>query len=367
MTGGSTRWAALLVSVGALVAGGVTAGQAPAAAVRPDAGGWRIALSVTGHNAPYFSAVTATGLASGWAFESFQFGGTDRPAAFQLTGSGWHKAAFPSRPGERVTWAAASSPGNVWAIVLDFPGPTTRVLRWDGATWSVARQFRRAAGGVAVPGPRNVWVFGFGFGARSLGAWHWNGHRWTAPPSGRGLIAGSGRAADDVWAVGGRLVAHWNGRRWARTSVAALLPRKAVTVHPRLVDIYEQSPSSVWAVGTGDREQGAGPVVLLHFDGHAWSKAAQGGTGNPVQIVPDGSGGLWIPVPTIDGIDGATGRIIHVTGGHLTDAPLPVSPDEVSVQSIATVPGTTRSFAAGFTHARFDPISGVRAVLLQIN
>jgi len=147
MTGGSTRWAALLVSVGALVAGGVTAGQAPAAAVRPDSGGWRIALSVTGHNAPYFSAVTATGLASGWAFESFQFGGTDRPAAFQLTGSGWHKAAFPSRPGERVTWAAASSPGNVWAIVLDFPGPTTRVLRWDGATWSVARQFRRAAGG----------------------------------------------------------------------------------------------------------------------------------------------------------------------------------------------------------------------------
>jgi hypothetical protein len=37
------------------------------------------------------------------------------------------------------------------------------------------------------------------------------------------------------------------------------------------------------------------------------------------------------------------------------------------VQSIATVPGTIRSFAAGFTHARFDPISGVRAVLLQVN
>jgi hypothetical protein len=370
MTGGRARWAALLVSAGALAAGGVTAaGRAPAAAAgRTGAGGWRVALSVSGHHAPYFSAVTATGLASGWAFEGFQFGGTDRAAAFQLTGSGWHKAAFPARPGELVTRAAASSPGNVWALVQDFPGPpATRVLRWDGATWSVARTFRRAAAGLAVLSPRDVWVFGFGYGARSLGARHWNGHRWTAPPSGHGLIAGRGRAADDVWAVGGLLVAHWNGHRWARTSVAALLPRKVLSVHPRLVDIYEQSPSSVWAVGSGYREQGGGPVVVLHYDGHRWSKAAQGGTGNPGQIEPDGSGGLWIPVPTIDGIDGATGRIVHVIGGHLTGAPLPVSPEAISVQSIANAPGTTRSFAAGFTHARFDPISGVRAVLLQIN
>ena len=364
-----TRWAAVLVSAGALAAGGVTAaGQAPvAAAVRPDAGGWRIALRVSGPNAPYFSAVTATGPASGWAFEGFQFGGTDRAAAWQLTGRGWHRAAFPGRPGELVTRAAAASPGNVWAIAQDFPGPTTRVLHWDGTRWSVARQFRRAAGGVAVLGPRNVWVFGFGFGARSLGAWHWNGHRWTAPPSGHGLTAGRGLAADDVWAVGGRLVAHWNGHRWERTSVAALLPRKAVTVHPRLVDIYEQSPSSVWAVGSGYREQGGGPVVVLHFDGHAWSRTAQGSAGNPAQIVPDGSGGLWIPVPAIDGIDGADGQIMHLTGGHLTPAPLPVSPEEASVQSIANVPGTTRSFAAGFTHARFDPTFNVRAVLLQVN
>ena len=136
MAGGGTRWAAVLVSAGALAAGGVTAaGQAPvAAAVRPDAGGWRIALRVSGPNAPYFSAVTATGPASGWAFEGFQFGGTDRAAAWQLTGRGWHRAAFPGRPGELVTWAAASSPGNVWAIAQDFPGPVTRVLHWDGAT-----------------------------------------------------------------------------------------------------------------------------------------------------------------------------------------------------------------------------------------
>ena len=363
------RWAAaVLVSAGVLAAGGVsTAGQAAAAvAVRPAVGGWRIALSVAGHNAPYFSAVTATGPASGWAFEGFQSGGTDRPVAWQLTGRGWHRAAFPGRPGELITGAAASSPDSVWAVSQNFPGPS-RVLHWDGTSWSVAHQFRRAADRVAVPGARDVWVFGFGFGAHSLGARHWNGHRWTTPPSGHGLVAGSGRAADDVWAVGGRVAAHWNGHRWSRTSLAALLPKKAAGVHPRLAGIYEQSPSSVWAVGSGYREQGGGPVVVLHFDGHAWSRTAQGGAGNPRQIVPDGSGGLWIAVPTIDGIDGATGQIMHYAGGHLTAAPLPLSPENISVQSIANAPGTARSFAAGFTHARFDPSFNVRAVLLQVS
>ena len=61
------------------------------------------------------------------------------------------------------------------------------------------------------------------------------------------------------------------------------------------------------------------------------------------------------------------GQIVHFTGGHLHQAPLPVSPEEAIVQAIANVPGTTRSFAAGFTHARFDPASSVRAVLLQVN
>jgi hypothetical protein len=372
MTGGSRRGAAALGCAGLLAAGGVTAGPAlgggPAAAAvvaRPAAGGWRIALTVNGPHAPYFSAVTAAGPASGWAFEGFRFGGTDPTAAWRLTGRGWHRAAFPGRTAELVTAAASASPASVWAIAQDFPGPTTRVLHWDGSRWSVAHRFRRAAGGVAAAGPRHVWVFGFGFGARSLGARHWNGHRWTAPPSGHGLVAGHGRAADDVWAVGGRIAAHWNGHRWARTSLAALLPGKAAGVHPRLVDVYEQSPSSVWAVGSGFREQGGGPVVVLHYDGHAWRTVARARAGNPVQIVPDGSGGLWIPVPTIEGIDGATGQIMHFTGGHLTTAPLPVSRDEVSVASVANAASTARSFAGGFTHARFDPASGVRAVLLQ--
>ena len=83
--------------------------------------------------------------------------------------------------------------------------------------------------------------------------------------------------------------------------------------------------------------------------------------------MPDGSGGLWIPVPAIDGIDGATGQIMHFTGGHLTPAPLPVSPEEVFRAVHRERPRHDPVLRGGFTHARFDPTFDVRAVLLQVN
>lgn len=39
--------------------------------------------------------------------------------------------------------------------------------------------------------------------------------------------------------------------------------------------IYAQSPTSVWAIGDGVREDEGGPIVVLHFNGR---------------------GGLWIPI-----------------------------------------------------------------------
>jgi hypothetical protein len=51
-------------------------------------------------------------------------------------------------------------------------------------------------------------------------------------------------------------------------------------------------------------------------------------------IVPDGSGGLWIPVP---GIDGEPGQIVHFTGGKLHEASLPITGQRLIVQAIAHV------------------------------
>jgi hypothetical protein len=363
--------AAAVVSLAAagLAAGGLTAPhQASAAtAARPDAGGWRITLNLTAKHNPQFTAITATGPAAAWAFEAFDPGTGARSAAWQLTGGGWHKAAFPGRASEQVIAAASSSASNVWAFSnLNFGSGGSRALRWNGHAWTVLGTFGRPLAGAAVLGPKDVWAFGqdFFFRGKPLGARHWNGHRWTAPPSGHDLVAGSGRAANDVWAVGGKQVAHWNGHTWKRTSVASLLPPTTLFVHSSLVGVYEQSPTSVWAVGSGNRQDEGGPVVVLHYDGHAWSKAAQSGFGNPSQIVPDGSGGLWIPVPFTAG---GPGQIVHFTGGKLHQVPLPITGQRLIVQAIAHVPGSTRSFGAGQIHKKNDPGVGLHAVLLQVS
>jgi hypothetical protein len=38
------------------------------------------------------------------------------------------------------------------------------------------------------------------------------------------------------------------------------------------------------------------------YNGHHWSKVGQLMSSNPSQVIPDGSGGLWIPLPSADGI-----------------------------------------------------------------
>jgi hypothetical protein len=261
--------------------------------------------------------------------------------------------------------AAASSATNVWAFTqLNFPNGRSRALRWDGHAWTVQHTFNGPVAGAAVLGPQDVWAFGQDFfGGKPLGARHWNGHRWTAPPSGHGLVAGSGLSANDVWAVGGKQVAHWNGHAWKRTSVASLLPKKTLLNFPALSAVYEQSPTSVWAVGSGNRQDEGGPVIVLHFDGHAWSKAAQGGFGNPAQVAPDGSGGLWIPALSA----ASSSQIIHFSGGKLHAAPLPGPANRLIVPAIANVPGSTRSFGAGQIHRKHSFGIGLHAVLLQIN
>lgn len=356
------------LAVAAVAASSLAAGGAAsaAAAARPDAGGWRVTLNLTGKHNPQFTAITATGPRAAWAFESFDPDPGVRPAAWRLTAGGWHKAAFPGKARELVVAAGSSSPTNVWAITsVNFGRGGSRALHWNGHSWRVAGTFRRPASNVTVAGPSDVWIFGLDlFGHKSLGARHWDGHRWTAPPSGHGLEAGSGLSADDVWAVTGKTVGHWNGHRWKRTSVAALLPKPTRLGDPLLRSVWEQSPASVWAVGFAGRQDEGGPVIVLHFNGHAWTRVAKSHFGDPAQIVPDGSGGFWIPVPSRNG---NAAQILHFTGGKLHRAALPVSGDRLSVQAIAHVPGTTRSLGAGQLHRKDVVGIGLHAVLLQVN
>ena len=352
---------AALLAASATAAGPALAGTALAAPVSPS---WHIMKQV--RNGPFggFTAVTAVGQNGGWAFNQ-----GSAPTAWRRNGSTWTQVKFPGKPNEVVVAAGATSPTDVWAFTAG--GAQSRALRWNGRTWTVQRSFSRQIGGAVVISPSDVWVFGQPyFPGAGLGAWHYDGRTWAELASGRGLQGGSAVSANDIWAVDGVDVAHWNGSTWSRTSVAHLLPAKQQLNNPMLTGIFALSRDSVYAIGNGDLQDEGGPMVLLHWDGHQWRKVAQGNYGFGVQPLAqassDGHGGLWIPMPGVDGQKSYLLRYsVSSSGGHLTQATLPDGGSRLSVDAVALIPGTTSLLGGGDTHAADDPGTDVVAVILQ--
>jgi type IV secretory pathway VirB2 component (pilin) len=335
---------------------------APApATTHPAVPAWDIVKQV--HNGPFggFTAVIAVGRTGGWAFNQ----GTV-PTAWRRSGSTWTQLPFPGKPNEVVVAAGAASPADVWAFTA--AGVQSRALRWNGRSWTVQRSFAQQIGGAVVISPSDIWVFGQPyFPGPGLGAWHYNGHTWSQVASGRGLQGGSALAANNIWAVDGSDIAHWNGSAWSRTSVSHLLPAKQELNGPMLTGIFAQSAHSVYAIGNGGRQDEGGPLVILHWNGHQWFKAAEGnygfGTQPLQQASSDGHGGLWLPMP---GADGQKSYLLHYTPGRpLAEASLPYGPNGISIEAVALIPGSTDLLAGGDTHASDKPGTNVVAVLLQ--
>jgi hypothetical protein len=346
----------VLLAAAAAVSGSALTAQAAG----PATPSWHIVKQV--HNGPFggFTAVTAVGKNGGWAFNQGSV-----PTAWRRSGSTWTQVSFPGKANEVVVATGATSASDVWAFTAG--GAQSRALRWNGRTWTVQRTFPDQIGGAVVINHRDVWVFGQPFfPGTGLGAWHYNGSTWTRVTSGHGLQGGSALSASDIWAVDGADVAHWNGSTWSRTSVAHLLPAKQPLNGPALTGIFAQSGHSVYAIGNGGLEDEGGPLVVLHWNGRQWSKVAEGNYGFGVQPMqqasPDGHGGLWLPMP---GVDGQRSYLLHYSAGHLTQAALPGGEHRMSVEAIAPIPGTTDVLAGGDTHAYDKPGTNVTAVVLE--
>ena len=339
-------------SAAALAVAGAAAWPA-SAAVSPDQSpapaSWQTVLSVGAPGDPAFTAVTATGRHRAWAFQSPD--GPSAVPAWRLTSAGWSLAPSPGKDGHAVAAAGASSARDVWAFTEQ--GAGSRAFRWDGTRWVAAGSFTRDVGATVVLSSRDVWAFGAPNSARGgLGARHYDGHRWKRLRSGRGLNSGSALSAHSIWAVGGKTIAHWNGHQWSRTSVAAIIPPDTQFCRPTVTAIYARSSRSVWAVGAGNCEDEIGPGFLLHYDGHQWGRVAHASFGAPVGVVPDGSGGLWIP--SFTGSGGPV-HMVHYSGRQLQNARMPVSSSKLRLLGIAAVPQRTTAFAVGATFASSMP------------
>jgi hypothetical protein len=332
--------------------------SASAARVEPAAASWKIVKTTHQSGAPIFTAITASSLSHAWAFEGLQ-AGTSKPIEWSLSGSTWTKVSFPGHSREEVTAAGSTSASDAWTITSN--GSKSRALRWNGSGWTATGSFNADLGNVTVISPTDVWAFDSLFSGPG-GAWHYNGHSWS--PDGSGLFGGSALSSHSVWAFGATKVAHWNGHAWSRTSVKSLLPPDSELNVSGLTGIYAQSSNSVWATGSGFTMDEGGPTVLLHYNGHNWSRVAEVGSDDEVaqSVIPDGHGGLWIPVPSSEGRPFV---LLHYSGGHLRTTALPVSGNKLNVLDLAAVPHSTSAFGAGFTHQAGNPGLGIAGAILE--
>jgi hypothetical protein len=161
-------------------------------------------------------------------------------------------------------------------------------------------------------------------------------------------------------------VDHWTGAKWVSTSVKSLLPAalKSHLNDPAVTGILALSATNVYAIGNGNQEDEGGPTVVLHYNGHKWSKLAGGqfGLGAGQQLSADGSGGLWLPMP---GVDGEQSFLVHYSAGKLTKVALPIPATRVYLGSVARVPGSVNQIAGGLEHAANLPGENVVGVVLE--
>jgi hypothetical protein len=331
---------------GLLAAGLATAATAASAASAP---AWHTVLSVPNSTAfNLVDTVIATGGTSGWAF-------LNNGTAYERTGAtAWQKVAFPGKDAAVVA-AGASSPSNVWVAALGLAGTETKIYHWNGGKWALAKTLPNGADitALSVLGPNDVWMFG-GLGKTgSDGVFHFNGHKWTEVSA--TLQGGSALSDSNVWAFNGTQVAHYNGRKWTTASVAKLLPPPSAThVSSSVTDIIALAPDNVYATGEDANPQ-AGPGVVLHYNGRAWSRVAESSSFDSVpgkQLTSDGAGGLWIPAQI-----GTTARLFHYSAGRVTAVTLPGGATSLSVSRI---PGTTEELSGG---ARYGTRYGDSVVL----
>ena len=335
------------VVLGSVVAAVATmAASLPASAPEP---AWQIATTVhygPATNASGYSAVIAPGKDDAWVFGGTNPGGTSLPAAEHWDGRRWHAWPLPAGLSGFIVGAAASSPGDVWAVGGEY------ALHWNGSRWAVAKTWSQAgqATSVVAVSPGDVWVFGSSSfsGEASLGAWHYDGRAWTRSSGvASAIYRASAVSADDIWAItvspGGGSVVHYDGRAWARDTAA-----DSALANAQLDDVLAVSARSVWVSGVTPANAADGRLVLVRWNGRRWKRfVAPWTVQQPERFAADGAGGIWIPVVT-GGASPAT-WILHlsrsgvwtrtrIAAGHRTG---------VGVGDLALIPGTRTLWGTG--------------------
>jgi hypothetical protein len=340
-----------IAGLSALLSAGLVAaaalGMAPAAGaatVAASTPAWSWVGTIQQGDASEFTAVVATGKTSGFAFQAV-FG--QRPAAYERTrATTWARVPFPGVPRETVITAGASSSSNVWAFGL-LPDGNSQAVKLVNGRWDAVKTLPGSVSRASVLAPNDVWVFG------QLGAYHFNGSTWTREASIAGDAdgrPGGGEAVSptDFWTYSGTTVTHHSAGRQTTVNLASLLPAKFKnnTNDPAIDGIFVLSDQNVYAIGSGNAQDAGGPTVILHDNGHRWTRVITGGTATSGQASSDGNGGFFMPA-----CGEGVGCIMHYSDGKVTQTLFTNGGEPQYINATSQVPGSTENLAVSNTRA----------------
>ena len=263
----------------ALAVGGAGDPVAPASTltVRWNGTEWELVSSPNaGSAANRLDAVDALSPDAAWAVGRSSNGVGELPTAAQWDGVGWTLLSMPPDLTEgALTGVAAFATDDVWAVGYagDALAELERAvaLHWDGAGW-VEAPVKPAIGGgrsglVAISGaaPDDVWAVGYH--RKQPLILHYDGSVWARSITevGGALAAVAAIAPDDVWAAGGSTIQHWDGTAWTELGTAR--------AEGDLRGLAVVGPDDVWAVGTRVAPEGILKPLVQHWDGRRWTLA----------------------------------------------------------------------------------------------
>lgn len=190
----------------------------------------------------------------------------DAATVMHWNGSAWSEVQTGGTATLRAIWG--TSAGNVLAA-----GDGGSVLRFDGTRWQklTAGATPEQLTGVFAEAETSLWAT-----ACTDGVLHSaDGESWA-------VEAAAGSCMNDVWGADGHVfavgytttgpragvVAHRSGGAWSTDTIPGI---------SELNGVWGTSPASVYAVGYAEGDLGAQQMVVLHYDGAAWTRTTLDG------------------------------------------------------------------------------------------
>jgi hypothetical protein len=207
-------------------------------------------------------------------------------------GKAWTSLKTPTSDLLGDIWAPRSD--RVW--VLD--GST--IYRWDGAAFhaeptGTAANLNALWGILAADGTAQIWAVGAA-GAVVYGQSP-GGTPFApiaGPPNAGELLSIWGSSAKDIWVGSSGVYAtgplyHWDGTSWSTST----LPGGAHASLVYIDSLWGSGPNDVWAAGSDRVQYSSQFLLLMHWDGTAWSQVNLSPASYPQRVTGSSAGDIW--------------------------------------------------------------------------